>query len=191
MQHLGIRHATTIAYHPQSNGVVERTQLKEALKAKLLGPDWTAHLPWVLLGLCAEPRKDCGMSTAELLYGSPLALPTAVFSSEAPAITLSRQMSSLLPAVAALLPREQQQLPDALHIADFVYVRSPPNSPALSLAYRGPYRVLARGDKFFTLQVGSREDVVTVDRLKPHTGGTPDAAAAPPPPQRQTASSCG
>jgi hypothetical protein len=26
--------------------------------------------------------------------------------------------------------------------------------------------VLARGDKFFTLQVGGREDVVTVDCLK-------------------------
>jgi hypothetical protein len=129
------------------------------------------------------------VSTAELVYGSPLTLPATVFSSEALAITLSKQMSSFLPAVAPLPPPEQRQLPDELRAADFVYVRSPPNAPALSPAYGGPYRVLTRGNKFFTLQVGSREDVVTVDRLKPHAGGNPDAAAAPPL-QRQTASSC-
>ena len=32
--------------------------------------------------------------------------------------------------------------------------------------YKGPYRVLERRSKYFKLDLGSREDVVSVDRLK-------------------------
>jgi transposase InsO family protein len=50
---LAISHVKTTAYHPQSNGLVERFHrcLKEALQARLAGPDWLSHLPWVLLGI--------------------------------------------------------------------------------------------------------------------------------------------
>jgi hypothetical protein len=44
-------------------------RLKDALKARLAGPDWPLHLPWVLLGLRAAPREDSGVSAAELVYG--------------------------------------------------------------------------------------------------------------------------
>jgi hypothetical protein len=40
----------------------------------------------------------------------------------------------------------------------------------LSPPYQGPYLVLASGPKFFRLQMGSREETVSVDRLKPHLG---------------------
>jgi transposase InsO family protein len=44
---LGVKHSTTMAYHPQSNGLVERAhrQLKEALKSRLAGATWLDHLP--------------------------------------------------------------------------------------------------------------------------------------------------
>ncbi len=68
---LSITHHSTTAYHPASNGMVERAhpQVKEALRARAAQNDWPAHLPWVLLGLRVAPKEDSGVSSAELVYG--------------------------------------------------------------------------------------------------------------------------
>jgi Integrase zinc binding domain/Integrase core domain len=83
LRRLGIQHICTTAFHPQSNGLVERfhRRLKEALKARLAGPAWPAHLPWVMLGLHAAPREDSGVSPAELTFGAALSLPAAFIAS--------------------------------------------------------------------------------------------------------------
>jgi hypothetical protein len=74
---LGTRHVMTMAYHPQANGLVERThrQLKDALQARQAGVDWPAHLPWVLLGLRAAPKEVSGIASAEAVFGQPLVMP--------------------------------------------------------------------------------------------------------------------
>ena len=73
---LGIKHHLTTAFHPQSNGLVERShlQLKNALRARSAGVEWPDHLPWVLLGLRVAPKEDHNISSAELVYGAPLNL---------------------------------------------------------------------------------------------------------------------
>ena len=69
-----------------------------------------------------------------------------------------------------------------------MFVRHGARRAPLTRPYDGPYRVKKRDSKFFVLQVGSREQVVSVDRLKPAFGFAdpesgqqgPPAAARPP-----------
>ncbi len=41
-----------------------------------------------------------------------------------------------------------------------------------------PYQVVAKGRKTFTIQVGQRQEIISVDRLKAHTGSSPVSPAA-------------
>ncbi len=74
---LGTKHVMTTAYHPQENGLVERThrQLKDALQSREAGVNWSAHLPWVLLGLRAAPKEVSRISSAEAVFGQTLVFP--------------------------------------------------------------------------------------------------------------------
>ena len=53
MSLLGSKHASSTAYHPQTNGMVERfhRQLKAALKAQPNPDTWMDSLPIILLGI--------------------------------------------------------------------------------------------------------------------------------------------
>jgi hypothetical protein len=74
---LGIKHVQTTTYHPQANRLVERLhrQLKDALHARLASSTWTAHLPWVLLGLSAAPRREDNISPAQAVFSTTIVLP--------------------------------------------------------------------------------------------------------------------
>ena len=74
---LNIQHNQTTAYHPQSNGMVERfhRRLKDAFRARCAAANWIDHLPWVLMGLRAAPREDDGSTPAQEVFGTPLILP--------------------------------------------------------------------------------------------------------------------
>jgi hypothetical protein len=74
---LHIMHRTTTAYHPESNGAVERLHchLKDALHARIAMAIWAKEIPWVLLGLRAQPREDTGLSPAKAVFGAPIVLP--------------------------------------------------------------------------------------------------------------------
>ena len=74
---LNLRLSATTAFHPQSNRLVERfhRRLKDGLRARLAGPQWINHLPWVLLGLRAAPAEASGITLASSVYGAELTLP--------------------------------------------------------------------------------------------------------------------
>jgi hypothetical protein len=66
--------------------MVERChrRLKDALRARLAGPDWPLHLPLVLMGLRAAPTEDTGVSAAEVVFGAPLVLLGQILDTEEP-----------------------------------------------------------------------------------------------------------
>jgi hypothetical protein len=160
--------------------------LKEALRAKAAGVKWMDSLPWVLLGLRSAPKEDSGLSSAEMVYGAPLSLPGEFLGSpDMPVETLVDRVRAGLPdfeppAMRLCRPEVGEGLPAALASASHVYVLKGGSLPSLAQRYSGPFVVLERNAKTFRLAVGSREEVVSVDRLKPHLGTLSTSSAVPP-----------
>jgi hypothetical protein len=94
-----------------------------------------------------------------------------------------RELTSFIPCMAPLPPQPTSitSAPDAALLqASHVYVQSPSAAPVLTPAYRGPFLVLLKEPKTFKIQLGSRTEWVTVDRLKLHVSGEPRTALPPP-----------
>jgi cleavage and polyadenylation specificity factor subunit 1 len=184
---LAISHVKTTAYHPQSNGLVERfhRRLKEALQARSAGPDWLTHLPWVLLGIRTAVPLEGGPSPAEAVMGCQPILPGEFLSTgEAPLEEFLEKIKkdALLPPRPVL--HKNTPLPDALPpdlaAADFVFIRRDSVAPPLTPPYTGPFKVLRRTLHTFQVQVGTRMETISTHRLKACIS-SPDTAAAEPP----------
>jgi hypothetical protein len=99
-------------------------------------------------------------------------------------------MFLLLPCLGTIpsteLPSElPAELPAELLSAPLVWVRRGGLVPPLQPLYDGPYAVLRRGPRSFTVRVGSQDEVVAVSRLKACTAadatpGSPCHRGRPP-----------
>jgi transposase InsO family protein len=184
---LAISHVKTTAYHPQSNGLVERfhRRLKEALQARLAGPDWLTHLPWVLLGIRSAVPLEGGPSPAEAVMGCQPILPGEFLATGEPPLEefLDKIKADALHPPRPVLHKNTpllDALPPDLAAADFVFIRRDSVAPPLTPPYTGPFKVLRRALHTFQVQVGNRTETISTNRLKAYIS-TPDTAAAEPP----------
>ncbi|KFD46801.1 hypothetical protein M513_12329 [Trichuris suis] len=176
MDLFGIKRIRTTAFHPQSNGLVERFHrpLKAALKAHRT-TKWTEVLPMVLLGLRTAPKAAINVSAAELVYRTTLRLPTEFFqqatNEEDPTTfvgRLVRAMRDLRPIPTASRPSTTAVfIAPELQSCSHVFLRNDAVHRPLDPTYSGPFRVLSRQDKTFVIEISGRPSTVSIDRLKP------------------------
>ncbi|KAJ8245059.1 hypothetical protein COCON_G00236180 [Conger conger] len=85
---LKVRHGVSSAYHPQSQGVLERFHqtLKSLLRSYCveLGRDWEEGLPWLLLAIREVAQESTGFSPNELVFGHEVRGPVAAVAEEWP-----------------------------------------------------------------------------------------------------------
>nr|VZI29289.1 unnamed protein product [Spirometra erinaceieuropaei] len=108
-----------------------------------------------MLGIRTALKPDLECSAAELVYGTTLRIPGDFF--------------GYYQSSADLDPSDYVQ---RLH-QTMTHLRATPPRPStnsvrrpLQQPYDGPFRVLSRKDKRFTIDRGGRSDVVSIDRLK-------------------------
>ena len=149
-QLLGIHRQRTTAYHPATNGLIERfhRQLKTALKCSHTPHLWVDSLPLVLLGIRTAVKEDLKCSAAEMVYGTTLRLPGELFVPAQPS-TLSDPLSyvdtlmDLMHQVQYTAPRSPTNSPVFVHKeldnCTHVFVRKDSKKPPLHPTYEGPF----------------------------------------------------
>ena len=78
-QLLGIEKTRTTAYHPQSDGMVERFNrtCQQMLKAFINEnrDDWDDHLPYLMMAYRSSPHESTGLSPNMMIFGNEATLP--------------------------------------------------------------------------------------------------------------------
>ena len=183
LRNWGVKHITTTAYHPESNGMVERLhrRLKESIIALSRGErhNWFWKLPMTLLALRTTIKPDIGASPSELVFGEGVAVPgqligPPVLSDEELLRQQRSTLSELRMEVERLQPvstsahrRPQTHIPDELATATHVLIRKGVQ-PSLTAPYDGPFKVLQRHETGFRIRFpGRNSDVIALARLKP------------------------
>ncbi|VDP03371.1 unnamed protein product, partial [Schistosoma curassoni] len=192
---LGTKRIRTTAYHPASNGLVERfhRQLKSALRAHE-NDNWYETLSLVLLGIRTSLKADIQCFAAELRlpgeFFTPRSRPN--FGKSDYVHRLSAFMRTLPPVSTRIQHRQvalERELSTCSHVfvrvdsvrkpwqqpyegrelstCSHVFVRADSVRKPVQQPYEGPFRVIARHEKTFKVDRHGRVEIVSIDRLKP------------------------
>lgn len=173
----GTCHLRTTAYHPAANGLVERLhrQLKGALMCHE-AEDWAERLPTVLMGIRGAWKEDISATAAELVFGEPIRLPGEFLASRASegnsdpteyVTRLRHHFAQLQPVPASRHRTSKVFVFKDLATTSHVFVRVGAARRSLQPPYEGPFLVVQRCEKWFTIKRRGRDVNVSIDRLKP------------------------
>ena len=175
-QLIGFHRLRSTAYHPQTNGMVERFHrtLKSAIMAR--GSRWLEHLPVVLLGIRCIPNEN-GVAPFTALTGqtlfaphvltSPVTIRSGVDFVQKLAAAMSQVDFALL-AQGINHGQKPVYIPQTLRQATHVWIRIDRIRRPLEAPYAGPFRVKQLNDKTVTVTTeAGKEETVSLNRVKP------------------------
>ena len=178
-KNMGIESHRTTAYHPQSNGKVERWHraMKNSIRAYSdnASRTWAEDLPKILLSLRNCTRREDKPSAAQLTFGQTTRLP-GDFTIEKPIISDEDNLEVVESNINDTIqePPEKKQTERPSYVSKLftsckkVWMRSEFRK-SLENPYTGPYRIIeiSPDHKTIKIDINGNEKVVSIDRLKP------------------------
>jgi len=199
---MGIHQSFTSAFHPQSNGLVERMNqvLKNMLKKAAIDQpeEWDRYLAPLLFAYREIPNAGTGFAPFELLYGrtprGPLQILRDVLTAEAPTnevrtifeyvVRLKERLNSTCQMAQETLGKEQKKRSKYYNAkarertfkdGDEVLLLLPDSHDKLTMRWRGPYPVEGRrGANDYEINVDGHTRVYHANMIKAYhrRGGT-------------------
>jgi len=173
-QLMGFKRNRSTAYHPQSNGLLERWH--RTLKATLMSYNeerWTKALPLVLLGLRTTLREEFLASPAELVYGETIRLPGDFLQENSSSLSQTEVISNLQNLFSNIRPVKPsnhakhkifkfKELDNCTHVFVKTMHKMGWQSP-----YDGPYLVVKRSPSYYEVKIKNKNVKISIERLKP------------------------
>nr|XP_033326118.1 uncharacterized protein LOC117220351 [Megalopta genalis] len=134
---------------------------------------WTQRLPIVLLGIRSAPKEDLQASSTELVYGESVRLPGEFFENHKVQDTndfvkqLRQHIKEIKPTAPVKHGEKKPFIFKDLATSQQVFVRHDAVRKPLQPPYDGPYTVIDRATKYFTLDIAGKHTKISIDRLKP------------------------
>ena len=180
---LDIKRRRTTAYHPQANGLIERSHatIKQMLRCvQQRFRDWEAALPTVMFAL-RNAVNEQGISPSLLLFGESVSIPgvltePVVKFNDIPNIEFVDRLVRYLAEVKDFVfqtdpthvPRTEVMIPKYPH--RYIWIREPLFKGSLYPKVRGPYRVIDSEGSVLIIHAEGRQQRINMDRARPAYG---------------------
>ena len=177
---LGINHKFVTSYHPQANGMIERIHrtMKVAFRSLDEPSEWADALPFITLAINNQVCDSNNFTPYQMVFGQAARLPGTFFFNDD-----AVEGNKTLQPIAAIQEFQEnmrhlqrssrtQQISNAYVNKDLfsvpeILVRDDGNKAPLSKLYTGPFTVIARTNKYFSIDTDRGVKNISIDRLKP------------------------